>query len=141
MHRFVWDLHYARPAGMSASYPISAVYRNTVKEPLGVWALPGSYSVRLKVDGKSYSRPLRVRMDPRVKTPVASLQQQFSLSKRLSDAIGVIATRLASGTGDRAALTRINANLENLYNLLQDADVPPTAQAIRAANEALAAAR
>ncbi len=141
MHRFVWDLHYARPAGLSTSYPISAVYHNTVKEPLGVWAAPGTYTVKLTVAGRSYTRPLRVRMDPRVKTPALGLQQQFRLSKQLSDAIAVIANRMTTGTGDRAALTRVAANLETAYNLLQDADVTPTAQAIKAANEALAAAR
>src|SRR5215203_5464087 len=141
MHRFVWDLHYARPSGMSASYRISAVYHNTVKEPLGVWAPPGTYTVKLTADGKSHTRPLRVRMDPRVKTPALGLQQQFRLSKQLPDAIALIANRIAAGTGDRAALTRLAANLENAYNLLQDADVTPTAQAIKAANQALAAAR
>jgi len=97
--------------------------------------------VKLTVDGKSYTRPLRVRMDPRVKTPALGLQQQFRLSKQLSDAIAVIAGRMTANTGDRAALTRVAANLENAYNLLQDADVTPTAQAVKAANQALAAAR
>ncbi|CAN5874709.1 hypothetical protein BH18ACI5_BH18ACI5_26010 [soil metagenome] len=141
MHRLVWDLHYARPVGMSTSYPISAVFRNTVKEPHGVWAPAGTYTVRLTVDGKSYTRPLRVRMDPRVKTSALALQQQFRVSKQLSDAIGAVANRVAAGTGDRATLGRIIADLENAYNLLQDADVPPTAQALKAANQALAAAR
>jgi hypothetical protein len=42
--------------------------------------LPGTYTVRLTVDGTSYTQPLTVRLDPRVKTPAAALQRQFDLS-------------------------------------------------------------
>jgi hypothetical protein len=42
--------------------------------------MPGSYTVRLKANGKTWSQPLAVRMDPRVKTSPAALQQQFTLS-------------------------------------------------------------
>ncbi|MCA1650186.1 MAG: glycoside hydrolase, partial [Acidobacteria bacterium] len=87
MHRFVWDLHYTRPEGMPASFPISATYGNTARSPRGPWAHPGRYTVTLTVDGKSYTRPLTVKMDPRVKTAPAALLQQFTLSKRLSDGI------------------------------------------------------
>ena len=37
------------------------------------WAPPGAYTVRLTVDGKSYTQPLTLRLDPRVKTPAAAL--------------------------------------------------------------------
>jgi hypothetical protein len=33
---------------------------------------PGTYTVKLTVDGKSYSQPITVKQDPRVKTPAAS---------------------------------------------------------------------
>jgi hypothetical protein len=39
--------------------------------------------VVLTVNGKSYSQPLAIKMDPRVKTPLAGLQQQFKLSNEL----------------------------------------------------------
>jgi hypothetical protein len=78
-HRFVWDLHY-QPLNVPASYPIAAVYANTAPEPTSPWALPGGYMVRLTAGGKTWTQPLAVRMDPRVKTSAAVLQQQFSLS-------------------------------------------------------------
>jgi len=37
----------------------------------------------LTVNGKSYTQPLTLKMDPRVKTPMAGLQQQFTLSDDL----------------------------------------------------------
>jgi photosystem II stability/assembly factor-like uncharacterized protein len=136
MHRFVWDLHHARPAGMTASYPIAAVYRNTARRPDGVWAHPGQYTVRLTVDGTSVTQPLIVKMDPRVKTTPAALLQQFTLSKQLSDAIDGAAKTSGAASPDLARVTR---ELLTVYNLIQGADVVPTAQAVKAAREALTA--
>ena len=75
-------------------------------------------------------------MDPRVKTAPAALLQQFTLSKRLSDAIAGLAQAVAAADPEVTALSR---NLLNAYNLIQGADVAPTTQAVKAANEALAA--
>src|SRR5437763_8166455 len=61
MHRFVWDMHYAPPESLEHEFPISAIYRDTVKYPLGAWVLPGNYTVKLTVDGKSYAQPLVAR--------------------------------------------------------------------------------
>jgi hypothetical protein len=44
------------------------------------WVMPGSYTVKLTVGTKTYTQPLVVRMDPRVKTSIADLQQQFDKS-------------------------------------------------------------
>ena len=43
--------------------------------------------MKLTVDGKSYTQPLTLKMDPRVKTPPLGLAQQFTLSKQLYDGI------------------------------------------------------
>ncbi len=79
MHRFVWNLHYAPPESLGHEFPISAIYHDTPKYPLGVWALPGKYTVKLTVDGKSYTQPLVVKMDPRITTSLADLQKQFEM--------------------------------------------------------------
>jgi photosystem II stability/assembly factor-like uncharacterized protein len=81
-HRFVWDLHYPPIEGGRRAYPIAAVYQNTPSSPKGPWVHPGQYTVKLTVAGKSYERPLTVKMDPRVKTPEVGLRQQFTLSMR-----------------------------------------------------------
>jgi hypothetical protein len=47
-------------------------------------ALPGTYKVTLTVAGQSYSQPLAVKMDPRIKTLAADLQQQFEVSSEVS---------------------------------------------------------
>jgi photosystem II stability/assembly factor-like uncharacterized protein len=89
-HRFVWDLHYERPAGTAGQpgqYPISATPYNTPREPRGPWALPGQYTVRLTVGGTSFRQPLTVRMDPRVKTPPAAMAAEHAMALALFDAI------------------------------------------------------
>jgi photosystem II stability/assembly factor-like uncharacterized protein len=135
MHRFIWDLHYTRPAGVPTSFPIAAVYHNTAPEPNGVWAQPGTYTVKLMAAGRTYTQPLNVRMDPRVKTPASPLLQQFTISKRLSDALDALAKQNRGGDD----VERVRARLLNAYNLIQDVDVAPTTQAIKAADGALAA--
>jgi len=79
MHRFVWNLHYAPPDALQYEFPISAILHNTPLHPLGAWALPGSYSVKLTVDGKSYTQPLTVKMDPRMQSSLEGLQKQHEM--------------------------------------------------------------
>jgi photosystem II stability/assembly factor-like uncharacterized protein len=79
MHRFVWDMHYPPPGSLNHEFPISAIVHDTPQLPLGAWAMPGQYTVRLTVDGKIYTQPLAVRMDPRIKTSGADLRRQFEM--------------------------------------------------------------
>jgi hypothetical protein len=80
MQRFVWDLRYSPPEGFPRSYPISAIYRDTPSQPLGPFVLPGQYTIRLTVGGRSYAEPLAIKMDPRVTTQQEGLKQQYDLS-------------------------------------------------------------
>ena len=84
-HRFLWDLHYAPLREAQVVYPIGAVPYNTAPAPTSPWVMPGEYTVRLTVDGKPSTQPLRVAMDPRVKTPREGLAEQFRLSKEMYD--------------------------------------------------------
>jgi photosystem II stability/assembly factor-like uncharacterized protein len=85
MHRYTWDMHYqpleadARIGG--PNLPIAAVKYNTIPAPTTPWVNPGQYTVKLTVNGTSYSQPLVVKQDPRVKTPALPLQQIYALSK------------------------------------------------------------
>jgi len=99
MHRFVWDLHAAPPAALQHEYPISAIRGDTPREPRGPWVLPGSYTVRLSVDGVTLTQRLAVRMDPRVRPGPGALEQQFALAERLVRAMD----------RDAAALERVHA--------------------------------
>jgi hypothetical protein len=119
MHRWVWDLHETTPDAPRYEYPISAVLRNTPREPRGPWALPGRYRVRLTLtDASGQSRglgqTLDVRMDPRVTTPSAALARQHALARRLADGMNRSA----------AALREVRAGLAEL-KLAFPSPVPP----------------
>jgi photosystem II stability/assembly factor-like uncharacterized protein len=83
MHRFIWDMHYAAPVPgqMPRSYRSSGA---------GPWAPPGEYSVRLSVDGKTYSQPLKLTMDPRVTATPADLEKQFQAAQQCSKALATV---------------------------------------------------
>ncbi len=151
LHRFVWDVRYARPAVASFSYPIAAVPYNTPKLPAGVWVLPGTYTARLTVDGTSQSQTFTVSMDPRVKTPPAGLKAQFDAARLIEAALktshdAMVEARAAQGDAAQKAaqdLQRINATFSQLLGIVENADAAPTTQAldaIEATRAALAAA-
>jgi photosystem II stability/assembly factor-like uncharacterized protein len=136
MHRFVWDLTYPAPDAIDHDFPISAIYHNTPRSPIGVTAVPGEYFVRLTVDGKSYEQPLTIKMDPRVKTPLAGLQQQFALATRVTDlmhrSFEAIKTAEAS---HKTELEELNRELSALLGTIQSADTAPTPAMTSAVDE------
>jgi photosystem II stability/assembly factor-like uncharacterized protein len=104
MHRFLWDMHYPDVPGAEKEYPIAAVPHNTAPQPTGPWVMPGDYTVVLTVDGKSYSQPLTIKMDPRVKTPATGLQQQFTMSYQLYQRLLTLVPAVDQGTQLRKQL-------------------------------------
>jgi hypothetical protein len=100
MHRFLWDMHYpSLPEHGRGEYPMQAVFHDTAPARVAPWVMSGSYTVKLTADGKTYTQPLTVKMDPRVLTPAAGLLQQFTLSKQIYDdlsASNIAALQLAS---------------------------------------------
>ena len=87
MQRFVWDLQYPNPPSDNYDLPISAIYKNTPFVPEGVFVMPNNYVVKLTVNGKTYTQSLTVKMDPRVTTSTADLQQQFTLSMQAYEGV------------------------------------------------------
>ena len=78
-HRFMWDMHFT-PLDVPPAYPIAATFKNTDPDPSSPWVMPGTYTVKLTVNGKTYTQPLTVKMDPRVTTKTADLEIQHNLS-------------------------------------------------------------
>jgi photosystem II stability/assembly factor-like uncharacterized protein len=86
MHRFSWDLHYdpvGGPVEQSGEEAQGAVPHRTYPTVNAPWAPPGTYTVRLTVSGRSYTQPLSLKLDPRVKTPAPALARLASLSREL----------------------------------------------------------
>ncbi|HMC19719.1 MAG TPA: hypothetical protein VKH16_10830, partial [Gemmatimonadales bacterium] len=124
MHRFVWDLHYPPPAALRHEYPIAAVYHDTPREPRGPWVLPGRYTVRLTVDGRTFTRGLSVTMDPRVAAAPRALDRQLALALRVVDALRRDSTALVALRGLRSALgqARGHAGAAGLATVLDSLD-------------------
>ena len=152
LHRFVWDLHHhPAPAAAKFTYPISAVYANTPREPRGPWAVPATYTVRLTVDGRTLTQPLVLKMDPRVKTPPEGLRAQLDRSMEVADDMARTFDALRAVRADQARfkegarakqladreskLTDLNAKVTALYTSLQEVDAAPTTAMVDAAAE------
>jgi len=103
-HRFVWDLHYAPPQVLGYGYPISAIYGDTPRHPLGPAVLPGLYTVKLMANEHTYTQPLIVKMDPRVQITAAGLKLQHDIGVRMNEAISRDFAALSQIRTRRAAL-------------------------------------
>ena len=103
-HRFVWDLHYAPPQVLGYGYPISAIYGDTPRHPLGPAVLPGLYTVKLIANEHTYTQPLIVKMDPRVQITAAGLKLQHDIGVRMNEAISRDFAALSQIRTRRAAL-------------------------------------
>jgi hypothetical protein len=116
MHRFAWDLHYPPPDALDHEYPISAIYRDTPRYPLGPAVVPGVYAVKLTANGKSYDQRLTIQMDPRVKTSQKDLIAQVTLETGITDAMH----------SDFVALTQVRDLRTRLKSLKQShsANIP-----------------
>ena len=80
MHRFVWDMTYP-PAG-GCELPLPHLGHLHEHAPGTHGALGPAGAIHGAADGgrQVHTQPLTVKMDPRVLTPGAALQQQFDLS-------------------------------------------------------------
>jgi hypothetical protein len=77
MHRFVWDLSWSSSGGPGVDEETE--FRN----PRGPRAVPGIYSARLTVDGKSQIQSLEVVMDPCSPATREILLQQLQLGQQI----------------------------------------------------------
>ena len=114
MHRFAWDFHLRRDDG-----------------PL---APPGHYSVRLTLDGRNYTAPLRLQRYPRIRASNSDLVAQAVLASAV-DSLGLrmhAAVEAAKPKGDAApsaryvSLRKYAQQLDDLEASIESADAAPT---------------
>jgi photosystem II stability/assembly factor-like uncharacterized protein len=78
LNRFVWDLSW--PA--ARRFPGMILWNNDLVSPR---AVPGSYQVRLIVDGESHTQPFEIRKDPRSTATLSDLDAQFRFLSEIRD--------------------------------------------------------
>ena len=120
MHRWVWDLHRAAPASMGHEYPIAAVPHDTPRGPLGPTVLPGTYRVQLTVDGKSVHTTLTVKMDPRVKTPLAALERKAQAETQLASLMTETTQALLQANSIRSQIEKLNPSNDATKNAIAE---------------------
>jgi hypothetical protein len=113
MHRWPWHLRYTAPSSARHEYPIAAVPYDTPRFPLGPTALPGKFTVRLTVDGKTLTAPLTVKMDPRVKVSDADLQEKLQSELKLSSIMDQSNQALSQAASIRAQLDHLGTSSDD----------------------------
>ena len=105
LNRFVWDLQYEE----SSRVPHSPLWGGNTDGPV---ALPGNYQVKLTVQGKSYTAPLEIKPDPRVKATQADLEKQFDLRLKIRDRVTQAHDTINQIRDIRAQINALNKRLE-----------------------------
>ena len=117
-HRFVWDLHYAKPVGLKDD-----------NRPDGVWAPPGHYVVELTTGGQKLRQPLTVVADPRVKVSQADFDSEFRLAEAIEQARVRVRKMLEQADDLKARLAKAKgqadaANLQTGFDALVGEGAP-----------------
>jgi photosystem II stability/assembly factor-like uncharacterized protein len=88
-NRVNWNIRYGNPPAFNHNYAqvMGAVPHETPYTPEGPLALPGVYTARLTVDGRTYSQTFTVRNDPRSPASLADLQAQHALQMKLYEGV------------------------------------------------------
>jgi photosystem II stability/assembly factor-like uncharacterized protein len=78
LNMFAWNLRYPDPS----VFENMILWAGSIAGPV---VLPGTYSVRLHVNGQTYTQPLTVVRDPRSKASPADLKEQFDFLMRIRE--------------------------------------------------------
>jgi photosystem II stability/assembly factor-like uncharacterized protein len=113
LNRFVWDLRYERPRALRYGYSIATAYgEDAIMVPEGPLVVPGIYQVKLTVSGQSYTAPIEVKMDPRVKVAPVALSQQVALEKQIVEAMNQSFAAVQQISGLRDQLKTVLSQLK-----------------------------
>ncbi|MGH2634507.1 MAG: WD40/YVTN/BNR-like repeat-containing protein, partial [Tepidiformaceae bacterium] len=131
MHRISWNMRYQPLAEERGEVDATgAVPRRSSPPASSPWAPPGQYTVRLTVAGKSYTQPLTVRLDPRVKTSPAALAENTKLSLEMYELART--TRMAYGQahdlGEKVGQIAKDQNIESGFKTEIDSVAPDEAR-------------
>jgi photosystem II stability/assembly factor-like uncharacterized protein len=131
MNRVQWDMRYPEAAEVKGLYHSGF----SASVPVGPEVLPGTYNVTLTYGTTTQKQPVVIKLDPRLTTTQAELQQRFALLMQLHGAVNSLDTTLnkaidardslakaaanggAAAARSRAALDNLNRDIDNLVDL------------------------
>lgn len=100
-----WDLAYDEPEMV----PKSRIFGDASSGPL---VLPGTYTIRLNVDGQTFTSPVKVINDPRVKMSDAEMKEQLDMALALRSDITQISQTIKK-------LKSVREQIKNRNEILQ----------------------
>jgi photosystem II stability/assembly factor-like uncharacterized protein len=106
LNRFVWDLRYEGATAVAHA----PLWGGSTAGPV---ALPGTYQARLTVLGKSYSAPLEIKADPRMKIGPEDLAKQFDLLLKIREKVTETDDAIIQIRDVREQISAINKRLKN----------------------------
>jgi photosystem II stability/assembly factor-like uncharacterized protein len=110
INRAVWDLSYE---GVRLRRPIPEEQLQLFGGISGPQVMPGTYTVRLTVGGKTQEKKVEVRVDPTVKVTTEELQAQHDLARKVQDMVSPMNDGLR-------ALDSYKAQLEQIEKTVKD---------------------
>ena len=96
MNRFVWNYRIEGPM------QVPGFVVNEINA--GPMVPPGAYQVKLTVSGQTYTAPLEIKADPRVKISQADFDRQYAYAVKLRDRINDVQRELAEIVAARNSL-------------------------------------
>jgi photosystem II stability/assembly factor-like uncharacterized protein len=147
MHRFLWDLRW------SSSGTDESEEDEGYGAPRGPRVTPGSYHLKLTVDGQTFTQNLKVAMDPRSQATKAQLDEQLRLglqifgevhqARRTLAEIGTVKKRLADVKQQLAGkapelLAQVTTTEAAITNIEKGRKAPIATMGLEAASSGLA---
>ncbi len=105
INRFVWDFHTdGPPQWMGAARP---QYRGPKEGPMVV---PGTYTIRMKIGGKTFSQNVDVKPDPRDSYTQAQYEAGYAFAKKYDERYGKIDVALNNLDAIKKSLDSVKAS-------------------------------
>ena len=125
LHRAEWDLAW------EGAKKIPGAKIDTGDPARGPMAVPGTYTVRLTVDGKTQTIPLKVNADPRGTASQSDLDAQLAFALRVRDDISKLSGLV---TSIRSVKEQLQARAKSLEPRKTD---PAVAELLKASDEVI----
>ena len=111
LNRANWDLRLDAPPAFTHSFEINANPGLTPTTPEGIIAPPGTYTIKLTVDGRSFTQKVTLTNDPRSPATGADIRAQYALLRKINDGVKAAWDGYQQVEAMRAALkTRVPAD-------------------------------
>jgi len=120
LNRFIWDMRHAD----AVRFPGMILWSGETRGPK---IAPGTYQVKLTVDGKTFTQPFEVKADPRLSITPADYAKQTELGLRVRDKL----------TETHNAIIQIRDVRKQVEDLMKRVAGQPGAKAINDAGAAL----